>query len=487
MRLLRRLVFWVFAAAYLTLCPLTILSALGYLVKPGAGGGLVKTGLIYLSTAPPGASVYLGSQRYTQRTPTVLRDLVPGDYPMRLALRGHQPWMQTVPVEAERATVLERVLLLPKTRPQQVLRPGPFEQLLPMPGTRFLLLTTGPTIADVTVYDTKDDASWPLLPTESSLRDARILSHVAVNDSPCLLFRVEAREGERWVWVELKPEVNRAADLTALLPETPQQVGWDPLDRRTLFTLHGDRLDRMELATRAIYPDTARSILGFGAFEKALYVLHDDGLIERMDVDGKHPEPLPAETWLPRSRLGIRGPVQVTAVSRENLLLLGARGELLTNRFPYRLSEKGVQGIEVDPKREQALVWGKEMLGIVSFSRGSKDEALEGFPTLRWIFTRGNRIEQAFWVYEGSHVVFRDADHVLLLEVDTYGKPYLYDLLQVKRKSFMMYSEAAGTLYFLGAATGALAALEVLPKREVILLPFPERREERTHRAPQVP
>jgi len=535
-------VFWLFTAAYLALCPLTILYALGYLFRPGAEGGLVKTGLIYLSTAPPGASVYLGNQRYTQRTPTVLRDLVPGDYPVKLVLKDHQPWMQTVPVEAERATVLERVLLLPTTRSQRVLLLGPFEQLIPIPGSRFLLLTYGPTTADVIVYDTRDDVSWPLLPMESSVRGARILSHVEVDDSPCVLFRVETREGEKFLWVELRPEANRAEDLTPFIPETPQHVAWDPLDRRGFFALHNGQLNRVDLSAKAIYPDIAGAVLGFGTFEKSLYVLHNDGLLERMDVDGKHAEPLASETWVPRTHLGIKGPVQVVAMSEDNMMLWGARGELLTNRFPYQLAERGVQGMEVDPKREQALVWEKDALGIVRFSQGLKDEALEGFPTLRWVFTpyhgeatpvpsatasgslaeesratarvttgrnegvvpessphvgtgstrgagftRGNRIEQAFWAYEGSHIVFHDADHVLLLEVETYGKPHLYDLLQVKRKSFVMYSDEAGTLYFLDAATGALASLEVLPKREVILLPFPERREERMQRVPQVP
>ncbi len=99
---LRKLFFWFFAVLYLTVCPLTVLYALGYWVMPGTGQGIVKTGLLYVSSAPPEASVYLGNQRYTKKTPTILRDLLPGEYQVKLALKHYKPWKRILPIEAER-------------------------------------------------------------------------------------------------------------------------------------------------------------------------------------------------------------------------------------------------------------------------------------------------------------------------------------------------------------------------------------------------
>ena len=109
MLFLRKILFYLLTALYFVLCPLTILYALGYLFSPGTGQGIVKTGLISLSSAPPNASVYLENRRYTQKTPTVLRDLLPGNYSVKLVLKDHEPWVQTVPVEAKKATVLVEV------------------------------------------------------------------------------------------------------------------------------------------------------------------------------------------------------------------------------------------------------------------------------------------------------------------------------------------------------------------------------------------
>lgn len=149
---LRRGVFYLCVGLYLVVCPLTILSALGYLVVPGASPGMVTTGLISLATVPPGATIFLSGRRYTRTTPTLLRDLLPGDYAVRMVLPGHQPWERTVRVEGERATVLERVILLPQTFPvvEVIQRRG--DRLIPGPGGRSLVVATGPAPAPAWRY-----------------------------------------------------------------------------------------------------------------------------------------------------------------------------------------------------------------------------------------------------------------------------------------------------------------------------------------------
>ena len=113
MRRVRNVVFLLFVAVYLVSCPLILLQAFGYSLAPGMEEGIVKTGLVYLDTTPPGATVYVGRRRYTGTTPTILRGLRPGAYDLRLGLPGYQTWARTVSVEAEKSTVLDRILLLP--------------------------------------------------------------------------------------------------------------------------------------------------------------------------------------------------------------------------------------------------------------------------------------------------------------------------------------------------------------------------------------
>ena len=55
---LRKIIFYIFALIYLILCPLIVARMLGFVINP-LTHRLVKTGLVYVSTNPPDATVYI--------------------------------------------------------------------------------------------------------------------------------------------------------------------------------------------------------------------------------------------------------------------------------------------------------------------------------------------------------------------------------------------------------------------------------------------
>src|SRR3989338_4413597 len=189
MLFLRRIFFYLFVAIYLIFCPLIVLYALGYIYKPGTEQGIFKSGLIYLSTAPPGASVYFGNRRYTRRTPTLLPNLIPGDYPVRLVLKKYKSWNETLPVEAGKATVLERILLEPEEKKREEFLSDAFEDIVPIAGSRFFLVAKTPQLRSVFVFDWKDEKVWPLLPDGSSLGNMKISSSSTIQESQALFIR----------------------------------------------------------------------------------------------------------------------------------------------------------------------------------------------------------------------------------------------------------------------------------------------------------
>jgi len=477
MLVLRKIVFYFFVIIYLILCPLTILYALGYLFRPGTGEGIVKTGLIDLSTAPPGASVYIGKSRYTEKTPTTLRSLLPGEYPVKLILKHHIPWTQTVPVEAEKATVLEKILLLPTAFKHEELLSGPFQDLIPLPGNHFFLLVQGPDLEDLYVYDWKEQKGRPLLSSDSPFQGAKVLSHMTVEESPALLVRVELKRGEKFLWVTLSNEETVIEDLTSLFPEKPLWIEWEGRDRNQLFVFQRGSLNRLEIVSKAIYPKIVSSVRGYGLANKAIYVLRNDNTFERVDQAGKGTERFPQNPSLSDSLSSVRGFLKIKSLSSDTFLFWGERGELLLNRPPYQFVRSGVTGFEIFPQTGRLLLWQKNRLGIldVSEERQREEKIQEGQEPL-WIFRKGDKIEQAFWVYDGSHILFRDREGVFLIELETYGKPKLYALLRVRKNSAIFYSEESGKLYFL-SVEGDLSSVELLPREKILQFPFPERKE----------
>ncbi|MBI3322096.1 MAG: PEGA domain-containing protein, partial [Candidatus Omnitrophica bacterium] len=289
---LRKSVFCVFLVVYLVTCPLLILYVLGYVMQPGTAQGMMRTGLISLATAPPGASIYVGGRRYLRRTPAVVESLSPGEYRLKVVLKHHHPWSRTVQVEGEQATVLEKIVLVPTHPAARVLVPGPIKELIPVPQTRFLVLSTGPKIEDLVVYDRDAAEPRPLIPIDSPFRGSRVLSSVVVKESPFLLLHLRTQEGEHYLSVSLKSGEVRQADLLTLFPGKPQEVTWEPRRPQQLFSVHDGSVYRIDLEGLAVSPSLAVRVRGFGVHDQRLYVLTEEGLLQRLDPDGGRLEAL---------------------------------------------------------------------------------------------------------------------------------------------------------------------------------------------------
>jgi hypothetical protein len=170
MQFLRKFFFYIFAAVYIIFCPLILLYSFGYIYKPGAEESLVKTGVIYLSTAPGSATVYLKDAQCQEETPTVIRELLPGSYSVKLVLDGYKAWTRTVPVEAEKATVLDKILLLPLQWKAESLLPEKLQDILPVPKSGFFLVAGGDTTGDIFVYNYKEEKSYELFDKDSPFK-----------------------------------------------------------------------------------------------------------------------------------------------------------------------------------------------------------------------------------------------------------------------------------------------------------------------------
>lgn len=477
MRLLRHLCFYLFTVIYLVTCPLTILYALGYVLRPGAEHGMVKTGLISVTTTPPGATIYLGKRRYTKRTPTVLRDLLPGEYPIAVILKRYKPWVRTLRVEPEKATALEKLVLLPTTwTPREILR-GAWKTLTLIPESRFLLLASGPTMAEVMVYDVKAEKTWPLLPSSAPWERAIIISQTVTQESPAVLFQIKAQDGEHMLWIELREDGNLVEELTASFPEPPYQVEWDPVDRHHVFVFHRGSLSRLDLVSKFVVRQFMDHLRGFGLLNRSIYGLTEDNVLERFNRHGKNPERVLDDPLAGPEVFSGHGLFQVLAFSPHAIFLLGDDGALVMNRPPYHVVDHGVKGLVWDPHHERVVVWQTDRLGVLDLSTDFIKDLTEDIePTVHWIFTQGRYLEQAFWVAEGSHVLFRDQNHVYLLQLEPNGPASISPLLDIKRNSDIGYVDDSGTLYYLDHVTGRAAALQLLPKRE-LRLPFYESQE----------
>ncbi|MGB2599639.1 MAG: PEGA domain-containing protein [Candidatus Omnitrophota bacterium] len=479
MQLLRKIFFYIFTTIYVVCCPLLLLYAFGYIYKPGPEAGIVETGLIYLSTAPPGAAIYVDSVQWTEKTPSAVRELLPGKYSVRMTLPDYTTWEEDVPVEAEKATVLDKVLLIPVQWESKALLLGRWQEIIPVRETDFFLASpvkgkasngarNGPTAGDVLTCDYQKEEARPLLGPESPYREYTILSYFITKESPAVLLRVALGKREKFLWVQLAQDKNIVNDVTELFPEAPSGVKWTP-DQTHLFVFRGGHLDRVDVSSGAIYPEYIRNVRGYGLSNGNIYVLSDDGTLQRMDYDKKSTKVLLDDPSLAESIFGKEGFFKIEVLSDDLILFLGEKGQLLANRLPYRFAGEGVRGIELFPKLHRVLIWEKDRIGILDFETeetGAVD--FEKGPTLTWIYDKGKDIRQAFLAYDASHVLFLDSDSVFLIEIEEFGEFKINEVFRVKEKSAIFYSESTGKMYFLDRDSGELLSVTIVPEQGVI-------------------
>lgn len=456
MPVLRKIFFYIFALVYCLLCPLLVIYALGYILRPGGEEGIIKTGLISLSTTPPGATVYMGKKRYTEKTPAILRGLLPGDYDITVSLKNYRPWSRTVSVEAEKASVFEKILLLPKEWRYERLAEAGFGNLIPLPGSHFFIAVRGSNLGGVFIYDWKNKKIHPVFQRDFPFRNARVLDYFTADKGG--FFLLHAQMGlwgeEKFLWVEPAAPALKVRDVTYFFRERPQNVSWSIHEPRTLFLFRDGVLNKLDVTSGAFYPKFMEKIIGVGVADGKVYTINEEGVLRRMGIEGEGAESLDQEPVLADLLRSAKDFFRVKVLPDGKTLFWGRRGELLGDRVPYWLVDKGVTGIEPNPRAKKILLWRNDRLGILDLAG------------VEWIFKRGKRISQAFWVHEGSHVLFRDDGRLTLIELGNGAGPVFHDLFEVRRGSSIVYEEGSGALYYLEKTTGHLCVTMLLPRKE---------------------
>jgi hypothetical protein len=355
LRLLRKGLFYSLAGVYCAVCPALVLYSLGYIYAPGSERGIVKSGLIHVETLPPGADVHLEDKRFTQKTPATLQGLLPGQYHVTVTLKDYRPWRRVVQVRAEEAEVFNKVVLLPKEWRVNVLSDEEYVDLLPSRASRHFVLSKGPLVEDLFVYDIRDKKASPATAADPSIAAARVLSSWPAEDAEELILHLR---GPGALWGD-------------------------------------ERLIMLEPAEGRIREATPEQ------------------LEELVDADG----PLHTQTLL---------------------------------------AEQGILGAVRDDASQRLLVWSENKLGVLDLSGDD----------LQWRVSKARKIQQAFWVLQGTHILYRDGSTLYLLNTqDALATPE--DILQVKRGSSVVYRERSGKLYFLQKGTGRFCEIEMVQKNAI--------------------
>ena len=465
MKILRKILFYFFFALYLVLCPLIILYAFGYILTPKVQEGFAKTGLIHIETLPANASLSIANRRYGEKTPATIRNLLAGSYDVKISLAGYRPWTRRVQVSPGKAANFGHVLLVPQTLKARALAAGPFEDLWPVPGTRYLLLKGAGPAGALKVFDWKSETVLPLLPEGSSFSNAEFVRVFTAKESSWVLLQVKASDGMKFLECPLEKDKSEVKDLSPLfIKGAPREIAWEGSRPDYLFALYDHSLARLDLEKMTILPDFLKGIRGFGLFKEKVYALRGTSLA-RLNFNAKQGDEAVVEKGVFLENL-FRGDgkFQLDFISNKVVCFLGERGELFSNALPYRFVDEGVRGYQPDGDGQKVVLWQEERVGVLDFERPErKKEFFERGPEIEWILEKGESVRQAYFVYEAAYVLFCDEDEVSLMALGERDAPP-EKLVAVREKSRIFYAEKTGKLYYLEPSRGELVAADILPE-----------------------
>jgi len=467
---LRKIFFYLFFLLYCLLCPVTILYALGYILTPGAEHGLTKAGLVYLSTSPDGASVFVENKRFSEKTPTMIRGLLPGNYRLGVSMKGYRSWTRTVAIEPEKAVTFDKLILLPKSWPRTELPEGEFEDLAPMKNSRFLLLFKGPALEDLFFYDTKEKTLLPAVSADFSFKTARLTAYLLEEDGENILVRAQMGlwGEEKFFWIEPLARKGKVKDVTTLFRDKPRFVDWDRRRPGQFFAFRGGVLSRLDMSTGDVYAGFANDIVAYGLSDKKLFFAGKDSGFVKTDFEGKSRDDLKADPVWMKALLSEQDTFKIKVIGRR-FLFVGERGEILSSEPPFRLAGEGVRDMEPDEDQRRILLRTDDRIGFLDFT--PQPETPADYAAARWWKFQGKKIRQIFWAYDGSHVLFLDEDEVCLVDLADGMGAEPEKCFEVKHGSSIFYSERTGKIYFLEKNSGRFCVTDLLPKK--VPLPGP--------------
>ena len=249
---LRKSVFYIFAILYLIICPLIVARMLGFVFNP-LTHRFVKTGLIYVSTNPPDAAVYIDGSLAHQKTPTILRDLTPGEHFIRLELNGYADWERKIPILAKKATVLANTLLIPEEWPIERLSNKPYQDIILVDDD--ILVGRNPVLKNIDVIQEGSIETYPLFSEKSIYANGQLVRLFSAPKSPYILIEAAIKDKHKFLWINLKENPPRLEDISDLFTETPKRIAWDDSNNDEIYAFYDQNIYRINVKDKAIYPE----------------------------------------------------------------------------------------------------------------------------------------------------------------------------------------------------------------------------------------
>ena len=472
MQIARKIIFYVFLLVYLFLCPMIILYSFGYIFQP-VDQEIEQTGIIYLSTTPSGARIYLEKKQSDYKTPASIIDLLPGSYDVGIHLLGYRPWKHQVAVCEGRAVVFENIILIPKDlMPEAISSEKDLSTLIELPADNSFIIKEGNEVEDFYIYDITDNKIQPLVQKNILKRNFSVNSIYTLNKNNQVIFQGNTLSSEKYYYFNLSNQPQVLTDITQLINVAPNLIMHSASKENTFYAVYKNYVNSFDIKSMSQDEKYIDKIKGIGLLDDEFIILDKDNSISTWSLDNEQKEILFKNKNLGKNLFKNSNFYEISCLDNQLFLFSGDKGDLIVTVAPYQICDKGVLGVEYYEKTERLLYWTKDTIAMVDFQRDDQNSILfkDEFEVNN-LYENGKNITQAFWVYNATHVLFVDSNSVSLLELSPDSNHHVESISEVKNNSRIIYNDQRGYVYYLND-DGDLMKLEIISKDKLVFAPF---------------
>jgi hypothetical protein len=442
------------------IAPVLILGASGYRYN-FQEQVLVPTGTLVLNSSPPGAKVLINQQEETQRTPAEIEGLLPSRYTLEVKTEGFRPWRKEVEIQANRITVEDQILLIPRQIAVSSVSAKEIRTFAVSPDGQKLIYVRRQDAEGTDSlwrFDLKNGEERLLFPLDSDQKGSiwtndSIDSLLWLANGRGVAFSISTPRAKRYFILAIGEDEQGVFEWTP--PETGEIDRWKSTQSGIgLFFMQGESLYRVDYEKRAVEPVTPDRVRGYALQGDSIYfVTASPPVLFRQDrATGERTElaALPMEP--------VEGPAEVSSVEHLSLsgkgkiAFIDRRGILwLIDDIPSAAARPvaaGVQTALFNEEGRRLLYQTKQGLFVYHLEEG---ETLGGpeAGAFETVVRRKGAIIGPTWYRDQFHILYGAGDTVYITEAGGQGPPNIHPLFRIPGEApkFVYYNDQMTFLF----------------------------------------
>jgi len=415
----RRVYFIIIIIVFLVIAPLLLLYAAGFRYD-FQKNKIVQVGIISLETKPRSASIYINDKLFKKKTPTVLNNLLPGRYSLKIIKNGYHSWQKTVNVQSGLATVYPDIKLFKK------------------------VTATTEIDQNVTLASISDDLKKLAYISQDNLKiininDLKLTFSKKITESVSQILwspdtaklLLELKNKDDYLFIDLNKEsVNYLSGVIGL---TAKNIKWDLKDNKLIYGVNNSSLFQVNLETKEKKKIIDSIITDYSVINSTILFV-EQLLVKKINLDEPNEEILILELN--------RGARPQFLKKNHSIIPL-----LDTDNHKLYLINQLTNEYQVINERVDQAQWSKDMDKLLLYNKAQL-WALDINNNKEYLLLRTSQtIDEVHWHPSNNHVIASHKQQLEVIELDDYDRN-IYVLLKTKTKNIILDDDGK-YVYFL--------------------------------------